>query len=46
MPGGMASADRWTLIFANDASTSDDDVFGILVLDLQRILVTDNYAIG
>jgi hypothetical protein len=30
-PGGLASADLWTLIFANDASTSDDDVFGILV---------------
>jgi hypothetical protein len=30
-PGGVASADSWTLIFANDASTSDDDVFGILV---------------
>jgi hypothetical protein len=29
-PGGVASADPWTLIFANDASTSDDDVFGIL----------------
>jgi hypothetical protein len=29
-PGGLASADPWTLIFANDASTSDDDVFGIL----------------
>lgn len=29
-PGGLASADR-TLILANDASTSDDDVFGILV---------------
>lgn len=28
--GGLASADLWTLIFANDASTSDDDVFGIL----------------
>jgi hypothetical protein len=28
--GGVASADPWTLIFANDASTSDDDVFGIL----------------
>jgi hypothetical protein len=24
----LASADSWTLIFANDASTSDDDVFG------------------
>jgi len=29
-PGGVASAER-TLVFANDASTSDDDVFGILV---------------
>ncbi len=29
-PGGLASADPWTLIFANDACTSDDDVFGIL----------------
>jgi hypothetical protein len=29
-PGGVASADPWTFIFANDASTSDDDVFGIL----------------
>jgi hypothetical protein len=29
-PGGVASADPWTLIFANDASTSDDDVFGTL----------------
>ena len=29
--GGVASADPWTFIFANDASTSDDDVFGILV---------------
>jgi hypothetical protein len=29
-PGGLASADSWTLVFANDASTSDD-VFGILV---------------
>ena len=29
--GGLASADPWTLISANDASTSDDDVFGILV---------------
>ena len=28
--GGVAMADPWTLIFANDASTSDDDVFGIL----------------
>ncbi len=30
-PGGVASADPWTFIFANDASTSNDDVFGILV---------------
>jgi hypothetical protein len=30
-PGGVASADLWTLIVANDASTSDDDVFGVLV---------------
>ncbi len=29
-PGGVASAD-FTAILANDASTSDDDVFGILV---------------
>jgi hypothetical protein len=29
-PGGIAAADL-TVIFANDASTSDDDVFGILV---------------
>jgi hypothetical protein len=29
-PGGIASADRWTRIFANNASTSDDDVFGLL----------------
>jgi hypothetical protein len=28
--GGVASADPWTFIFANDASTSDDDVFGDL----------------
>jgi hypothetical protein len=28
-PGGVASASR-ALVFANDASTSDDDVFGIL----------------
>jgi hypothetical protein len=27
--GGVASADLWTFIFANDASTSDDDLFGI-----------------
>ena len=30
-PGGVASADR-TAILANDASTSDDDVFGDLIL--------------
>ena len=30
-PGGIATADPWTFIFWNDASTSDDDVFGILV---------------
>jgi hypothetical protein len=29
-PGGVACADLWTAIFANDASTSDDDVFGVL----------------
>jgi hypothetical protein len=29
-PGGLASADPWTLIFANHASTSDDNVFGNL----------------
>lgn len=29
-PGGAASADR-TVVVANEASTSDDDVFGILV---------------
>ena len=29
-PGGIAFAFR-TSVFANDASTSDDDVFGILV---------------
>jgi hypothetical protein len=29
-PGRVASADSSTFIFANDASTSDDDVFGIL----------------
>jgi hypothetical protein len=29
-PGGIASADL-TAIFANDASTSDDDVFGVLI---------------
>ena len=28
-PGGLAATDRWTLIFTNDASTSDADVFGI-----------------
>ena len=30
--GGIASADPLTLILANDDSTSDDDVFGILVV--------------
>lgn len=30
-PGGLASADPWTFVFGNDASTSDDDVFGILI---------------
>lgn len=30
-PGGVATADPLTVIFANHASTSDDDVFGILV---------------
>ena len=30
-PGGLASADPWTLICANDATSSDDDVFGILI---------------
>jgi hypothetical protein len=29
-PGGTASADPWTFIVWNDASTSDDDVFGVL----------------
>lgn len=29
-PGGVASADLWTLVFRNGASTSDDDVFGFL----------------
>jgi hypothetical protein len=29
-PGGVASADPWTIIFANDTSTSNDDVFGML----------------
>jgi hypothetical protein len=29
-PGGVASADLVTVILANDASTSDDDVFGLL----------------
>jgi hypothetical protein len=28
-PGGLASAEPWTIIFGNGASTSDDDVFGI-----------------
>jgi hypothetical protein len=27
-PGGVACADLWTVILANHASTSDDDVFG------------------
>jgi hypothetical protein len=31
-PGGVASADPGTLIFANHATTSDDDVFGVLGL--------------
>ena len=31
VPGGTVYADLLTLIFANDASTSDDDVFGNLV---------------
>ncbi|MFO0848286.1 MAG: hypothetical protein U0871_06990 [Gemmataceae bacterium] len=30
-PGGLAAADSRTRIFANDASTSDDDVFGSLI---------------
>jgi hypothetical protein len=30
-PGGVATADPWTVILANDASTSDDDVFGFLI---------------
>ena len=30
-PGGVASADPLTAILFNYASTSDDDVFGILV---------------
>ena len=29
-PGGVACADAWAVIFANHASTSDDDVFGTL----------------
>ena len=29
-PGGLACADLLTAIFANDASTSDDQVFGAL----------------
>ena len=29
-PGGVACADRWTVIVGNHASTSDDDVFGDL----------------
>jgi hypothetical protein len=31
-PGGVACADALTVIFANHATTSDDDVFGILGL--------------
>lgn len=31
-PGGIACADLATIIFANHASTSDDDVFGVLCL--------------
>jgi hypothetical protein len=31
-PGGIACADVGTTIFANDASTSDDDVFGSLAI--------------
>jgi hypothetical protein len=31
-PGGTVAADLFTLILANDASTSDDDVFGNLFL--------------
>ena len=30
-PGGVAIADTLTTIFFNDASTSDRDVFGVLV---------------
>jgi hypothetical protein len=29
-PGGIASA-HWTLVIGNDASTSDDDVYGVLL---------------
>jgi hypothetical protein len=29
-PGGSAAADALTILFGNDASTSDDDVFGTL----------------
>jgi hypothetical protein len=29
-PGGVACADALTIIFANHATTSDDDVFGTL----------------
>jgi hypothetical protein len=29
-PGGLASGDAWTRVFANDASSSDDNVFGTL----------------
>ena len=31
--GGVASADPWTFIFANDASTSDNEVFGVFSTD-------------
>ena len=30
-PGGVASADPLTAILFNDASTSDHDVFGVLI---------------
>ena len=33
-PGGIACADPLTVIVANDASTSDDDVFGILMFGM------------
>jgi hypothetical protein len=29
-PGGFVYVDRWTVIDDNEASTSDDDVFGDL----------------